>query len=464
MRAKLLIVALFTAGIATAQTWPDYHLTNGTHYTSYGVETYDPLSPIKNLWIDPLAVLQAGATEIDDIYGGNEVYLNGGTIYASATDADDFTWNSGYLHLNGGVHTTTYGLDSGAGKTLNIDFGAVVESGSMSLPIGNQLNLNEGGLLSVGHFDASMGGFQFNTGGTLEVRGVLTGMWAIEAYQTIMLNGSATSWDLGNKSLQVGEYNDEESAWLIVQDGAEVLSNGGFIYGDDRPSTVEVTGFASRWVNSGHLEISGNMESQLMVRKGGLVECQAFSMGAYSGYHGNVLEVTGSNSQCSVGILFVGHEGDHNTVLIQDGGALSSSWSEFGGIGSHNLIRVVGQGSRWDAGRVEISPDLSIMDNGHSNRIEIQNGGVVNCSRMSIGRGIGNDGQGSVEGVGSELNISGGLNLGKGFLDIQDGGVVKSSSSRIGENGEDLYPYIAAQNWLYRSVGDGPAKNSRLFS
>ena len=78
-----VVFAGFLNGGVDAQTWPDYHLTNGTHYTSYGVEDYDPLYP-KNLYIDPVAILQAGSTELDDICDANQVYLNGGTVYATA--------------------------------------------------------------------------------------------------------------------------------------------------------------------------------------------------------------------------------------------------------------------------------------------------------------------------------------------------------------------------------------------
>ncbi len=119
---------------AAAQTWPDFYLTNGTHNTSYGVETYDPAT-VKNLYVNPTAILNPGGDELGNVYDGNQLILNGGRIHTAEIDNNDFTWNSGTLKLTGGIHQTTYGLSSGTGKTLILGDGAsLLSQESVSLP------------------------------------------------------------------------------------------------------------------------------------------------------------------------------------------------------------------------------------------------------------------------------------------------------------------------------------------
>ena len=339
------------AGMVSAQSWPDYHLTNGTHYASYGVEDYDPINPLKNLYIDTSATLQAGSTELDNIYDSNQVFLNGGTVYASAIDAYDFTWNSGDLHLSGGVHSRVYGLDSGTGKILNIDSGATVQEVFLSsLPSGNHLNLNNGGKLSVGDFNAAMDGFHFNSGGTLEVAGTMTGTVPIDDFRNLILRGAAASWNLGSSRLVLG--TDVGGASVIVADGAQ-LTSGGYGSYPGYGNSVEVSGAGSQWLSSGRLSLGalGGNNNRLLVSNGGVVTSGSGVVGNGGFYSGsNVAEVSGEGSQWNMsGVLVVGTDwGSDNRLTISDGGVVNSAGGTIAAYraSNRNAVEVSGEGSQ----------------------------------------------------------------------------------------------------------------------
>ena len=69
MKTILGLVVLLIAEGVSGQTWPDFYLTNGTHYTTYDVETYDPLNPVKNLYIE-------------GEWSGSSEYPEGALVYA----------------------------------------------------------------------------------------------------------------------------------------------------------------------------------------------------------------------------------------------------------------------------------------------------------------------------------------------------------------------------------------------
>lgn len=413
----LLIAGFIGIGTVQGQTWPDYHLTNGTHYTSYGVESYDPENPVKNLYIEPVAILEAGGTELDDIYDGNQVYLNGGTVYASAIDADDFTWNSGDLYLDGGTHSTLYGLGSGTGKILNIDSGAIVQDVFLSsLPSGNQLNLNKGGTLSVGDFNTAMDGFYFDYGGTLEVAGTMTGTVPLEAGSSVILRGPAASWNLGTSSLRLDyERGPWGGASVIVTGGAQLTSNGGDIGADgwNGYNSVEVSGAGSQW-NSGDLHVGWlDRGNRLLVSNGGVVTSASGIIGEAS--DNNVVEISGAGSQWNMsgGLMVAVDRGSNNRLTISDGGVVNSTHGVIGGHrGSNdNEVEVSGVGSQW-----KMSGDLTNGNASEGNSLLISNGGTVLNLNSYIGiNGVyytGSMNSVTVTGSGSKWQNNGTLTVG----------------------------------------------------
>lgn len=368
---------------ACAQAWPDLHLTNGTHTTSYGVEAYDPGNPVKNLHIDPAATLQAGPTGIDDIYDGNQVYLNGGTVYASAIDAPDFTWNSGNLYLNGGVHSSTYGLSEGSGKDLWLDSGSDLQQASVApISSGNRMLLTGGKLSVAGDFDAGMDGFYVDDGATIEVGGTFTWSGAKELdshifRRRVILNGSGANWNCGN--LEMGNISRADNI-----NSLSVL-NGALLTGQAQLSgaQVEISGQGSQWQTGSSRIGYAASSSQLLVTGGGVVSNSGCFLGYGIGAGGNSVMVSGEGSRfIASGSLLIGsRRSQGNTLSIEDGARLSCASFMMGGeneTGYNNHARVEDAGSRMDV-------DGEIALHGTENSLSILNGAAVSSTGAIVG-------------------------------------------------------------------------------
>lgn len=426
---KYLLIVIFAfyhafCGLEVlAQTWPDHHLTNGVHYSSYGVEDYDPLYA-KNLYIDSKAVLQAGSTELDDIHDGNQVYLNGGTVYAAAIDAADFSWNSGMLMLNGGTHATTYGLDSGSGKTLSINTGATLHQPDLgTLPSGNKLTLY-GGTLSVRDFNASMEGFLFDRKGTLEITGVLTGMPTLLEGKTVILRGSSAVWNGGSLSGGLGVE-------VKVYDGAKA-SHSGVQF---ESGNAHVSGKGSSW-NTGGLTIGKRSNSTMTIDKGGSVSSGESVIGSNGGSK-SLVEVSGEGSRWVTGSIIIGERNASrdNRLVIKDGAFVSAGGTDIGyHTGYNNSASISGSGSVWNTGGITIG----LL--GNDNSLDISTGAVVNSGNAAIGVWgspyTAKNNQVYVSGKDAVWNISGSLTIGLyNRLIISSGGevnVAKGISPSLG--------------------------------
>ncbi len=402
--AAVSVLAVLFAAQGSAQTWPDFYLTNGTHTTSYGVETYDPAT-VKNLYVNPTAILRPGGTELGNIYDGNQLILNGGTVESSLIDEDDFTWNSGTLSLNGGTHSTWYGHESGSGKTLNINSGATMNNVVLnSIPSGNQLNLNNQGTLSVGSFNASMAGFAFN-GGTLEIAGLLTGLDAEmrgsdNSRRSLVLNGASASWDVGGRLLIHDEDGDTRHADnIVISGGASLVSDGANI-----ERQLEVTGTGSNW-DGGNISVGSNKNrAKLLISDGGVVESITGTIGYRIPWIHNQVGISGAGSQWKISdrlIIGGGEQSTSNHLFIENGGAVSSKHTLIGlsPMAADNAVYVTGAGSTWtNKGSLSIGDYYCCVNlENELNRVIISDGG--------------------------ELILYGDLTIvGRNWLNIEDGG------------------------------------------
>ncbi len=363
-----------------AQAWPNIYLTNGIHNTSYGVEIYDPATT-KNLYINPTAILEAGGTELDDIFDSNQVFLNGGTVNASAIDEPDFTWNSGLLNLNGGTHLTTYGLNSGTGKILNIGAGAILHHEIFnSLPIGNQLYLGAG-RLSVSNFNASVNGFSLygsdifpQEAGILEVSGVLSEMpeYHYDSSVSVILNGNAARWDLD------AERSDTMGRSITVKNGGTLTGSAD----NWRNSVVAITGGGSMW-NAGFLKMNSS-SGNITISDGGQLLSTGISLGEFSGQQNKVV-VTGEGSLWDSGNIYMGYStSSGSSIVITNGGQVLSAEVLIGDERSfHNQAVVSGSTSQW-----KVSGNLIIGSDSESNNLTIENGGYVESASAFIGTSV----------------------------------------------------------------------------
>ncbi len=154
----------------------------------------------------------------------------------------------------------TVGSVSNSDNVVNVySNGTIVVGGDLAIEgTDNEFNLGEGGWLLVSNgLDASMDGFSFLAGGTLESMGALTGLdGSIEDQRAVLLTGSNAVWDLGTNSLLVGVTSSSNE--LYVTGGAYLASGDAMIGGSGTTgSLVYVSGNASLWDVSGDLALNG---------------------------------------------------------------------------------------------------------------------------------------------------------------------------------------------------------------
>jgi T5SS/PEP-CTERM-associated repeat protein len=449
-----LISAYLCQGTVWAQTWPDFYLTNGTHLTSYGVEIYDPAT-VKNLYVNPTAILKPGGTELGNIYDGNQLYLNGGRIITSVIDEHDFTWNSGRVDLSGGMHTSTYGLTTGSGKVLHIWENTTVDMRSeTSLPVSNHIYMgsidmgpfgqgHDGGILRVNTFDAS--NLNMDRGGTLEISGILTGFGAtsLKDYGNLVFTGADARWNTGGR-LELGSYDGRAS--VTVNDGSVITSAGVITSVASIKSGVEVAGEGSQWISNGSIYLYGRQNNYLKIKAGGTVS--AASLGLSSEDNGHTIEVSGNGSRLdltgSLSIDANSIQGGGSSMYVTNGGVVTSAASRIGNRSGGNVVRVGGEGSQWI-----ISGDLTIGIDNVANHLSIYDGGSVSCGDVIIGKESphhathGNSI--SVTGAGSSFNSSGHITVGAinndiNNLTVGDGGsVIAAGGLVVLQDGDNSY-------------------------
>jgi T5SS/PEP-CTERM-associated repeat protein len=430
----LAILIMFSGalGSVTAQTWPDYHLTSGNHYTSYGVEIYDPATN-RNLHVESTATLFAGGDQIDNIYDANQVYLSGGTVYATAIDAPDFTWNSGELYLNGGTHSTSYGLDIGSAKYLHLESGGeLVQMSGLSISSGNELHLDYAGKLTVSNFNLTTSGFFFNEGGVLEVQGALSGYdWNTfsESDQHIILRGPAAG--LNTPWLSLNGPSSAPGVRFSILDGAVVNADYVEVNSDD--GLIEVSGAGSELNSANWLRVGGQtdgIDARFEIKSGGIVQCTDAVIGHEN--DGSVVLVSGAGSRWSIsGELNMGGDdySDNHSLTINSGAVVSSSNAVVGTHRSNaNGVTIAGAGSSWTI------TDSLLMGRGDSsgNGIAILNGGSLSNGASQFGQIVSvvpsldkpHKLTLTVSGTGSQWVNSGALTMGESIGTFKDNRII----------------------------------------
>ena len=173
-----------------------------------------------------------------------------------------------------------------------------------------------------------------------------------------MADGGSVSTGPG-AALYVG--NTGSGNRLVVSNGGTATAGNSYLgYGATASNnTALVTGAGSTWTNFGALYVGregGN--NSLVVSNGGTVTASGFDTSAigFASDNNSVL-VAGSNSLLSVTgggtTLFVGSFGASNSLVITDGGRVSSingiiGFASNAGLAIDNSALVTGAGSRWD--------------------------------------------------------------------------------------------------------------------
>jgi fibronectin-binding autotransporter adhesin len=198
---------------------------------------------------------------------------------------------------------------------------------------------------------------------------------------------------------------------------------------DAQAQAVTETGNVLDWW--GDYMVGRSTAGMLAIAGGGTL---AKSGSAYLGYNGGAqgtATVTGANSLFSVsGNLTIGYLGS-GSLTIDDGGRVTNMAGNIAlGGGVTSTVLVKGANSLWDN-----SGNLTIGGSQAFGFLTIENGGRVNSTSASIAQSFFSEGTVTVTGAGSLWNNSGALVIGdgeKGTLTIENGGRVNSASATLG--------------------------------
>jgi len=420
--------------------------------------------------------------------------LNGGTLSVDSTSqltgSPAFAWNSGILAVTGaGGFTATGGGPLGAsvhiaaGQTLNVtntvtnnstievsggtlvgsnivnqagvsftvSGGTVTNFGTFDNTSGGITSIS-GGDVFVTSFDTSNGTLNF-TGGSLNVDGgVFTPRTTAPGGPDFTLSGT------GDPTLQIANSGsmdiDVVGGDLIVGDaddgtfnlfsGATAVNQDGFIASSSASSTgtVLVDGAGSTWTNNGTLNVgfgttSATSDDTLTVDNDGAVVVNGtVTIGSTGAVHldGGSITVNNGNWEREASSQFHQHH-DGGTLTINNG-SFESGTSTFtlGGVGRPEIVMT--SGATHSAGGN--GTGLIDVANGEWT---VESGSVVTSESLDIfNTGAGSPGKVTVDGAGSEWNLTGTVDGtfnvgilagGAGELVISGGGVVNAPQIRV---------------------------------
>ena len=386
--------------------------------------------------------------------------FNPGSSGTATVDGAGSTWsNNSSLYIGGNV-----GAAGGTG-TLNISNGGTIDvTDTLKVWNAGTVNLN-GGSITAGSFDSTLGTFNF-TDGALTVNGgtgtyadgnidlVIDGTGVGDNPTLVLANGASANYSAGNAII-----GEDGTGTLNITNGGAVTNTTGYMgMSTGGNGTVTVNGVGSNWINSSNLEIGLNGTGILNIQNGGTVavggyigngagastinldggilsvlgniDIDKFNIGSVAGSSGNY--TIGAGKTISATTVSVGKFGTGN-LNINNGGMISISSDSFVGEknGSIGTATIDGAGSN-----LTNTFDFTVGGGGGgTGTLNILNGGTVSSLRGYLGRGVGSSGTATVDGVGSVWSISNTLRVGEngnGILNIQNGGTITSLSGGVG--------------------------------
>jgi len=221
---------------------------------------------------------------------------------------------------------------------------------------------------------------------------------------------------------------------LTIQDGGTVTDEIGGINGlpDSSTGIVVVDGTSSTWSNNTSLSVGEFGSGSLMILDGGAVTTSDCLLGGPGSGDGSVLvDGTGSTLTCNQGLVIRGRgvqdPNQGSSLSVQNGGAVVS----ISGSVDSGSVTLDGAGSTWTTGTVFVAS----FDLGNLN---IRNGAVLTSDDLAhIGSGVGY-GVATVDGPGSrwdndfdQVQLDVGF-FGRGALNITNGGMVSTFAAGIG--------------------------------
>ncbi len=281
-------------------------------------------------WI-PTGTIEVGGTSRDNalhIEEGGHVAATNLFVGSGGTSSNNSVWVTGAGSLLSIADALKIGATSNANNSVSVSQGGKITVGGGFAIEGsnNVFNLSDGGwLVAHNHFDASLAGFNFQEGGTLETAGTLTGMdHSIEDGRSLLLTGSNAAWNLGTNTLQLG--GNTSSNTLFLSGGAQLASTNAVVGGTSGAdhNQISIKDSGSAWINSGSLLVGhGGNSNTLSIIDGGRVDSLSAMIGSGAGGTGNWVRVSGTGSLwMNGGNLTLGDSGWGNRLVVSDGGTV----------------------------------------------------------------------------------------------------------------------------------------------
>ena len=307
----------------------------------------------------------------------------------SATDAQINNGGTPQIDAAGATaNNLTLGFDAG-------DFGNLIVSGGGSLQVTDGLSV---GLAGIGNLTIQDGAIVTDDAATI-------GSFPDTSAGTVVVDGAGSTWT-NNTSLSVGGFGIGS---LMVLNGGAVtgesctISYGTHLFFGSGSVLVDGAGSSLSCNQALVIEIGGS----LSVQNGGVVVSDSASV------DGSVT-LDGAGSTWTTGMVFIAPS-TYGSLTIRNGAILTSDDLAYISDGPFSgSVTVDGPGSRWDHDFDQVQLYVGFGDLG---ALEITNGGVV--STFAAGIGATSDGQVTVDGANSALNVR--TNLYVGGADLGDG-------------------------------------------
>lgn len=320
---------------------------------------------------------------------GSLTIQNGGAAFGVAIIG--FYFGSGVVLVDGSGSTLTnnyrlnVGYSSGSSGTLTIQNGAAVSDaeGYIGWPTGGRGTVLLDGAGSTWTNSVSL---EIVTGSlTIQNEGAVFSGRSSILDGSVAVDGVGSTWS-NTQGLQIS------SSTFTIQNGGAVSSDGGFI---GNGSTILIDGVGSNWIARGQFEVGHSAEGSLIIRNGGKVSSNFSMIGSFSSHGDGVVLVDGVGSTWGSDdnrqYLYVGTS-DTGTLNIFHGGVVSSFAAGVAvGAASRGTVTVDGVGSAWN-----ISTEFFVGggDNGNGGeaggtaQLQVINDGKITATTTTIfGRG-----------------------------------------------------------------------------
>jgi T5SS/PEP-CTERM-associated repeat protein len=342
-------------------------------------------------------VISNGATVVNglSLLGsviGNDVTSSNNTVLVTGSNS---TWNN--------EADLSIGYD-GSGNSLVVSNGGAVNTGFV-VPstgyIGKNATSSNNSVLVTGTNSAWSNAFGFfvgysgssnsltvSNGGSVyagSLNGVVVGNDTTSSNNSLLVSGS-NSTIISTGGLTVGSSGSGNT--LTIESNAVVSNSSDVVLGLQATSSnnsVVVNG--ASWTNTGALKVGFDGSSNSLTATNGstLVVAGDLSIGNQADSFSNSMLLSDSNTVASVvGTLYVGNEGNNNSLVISNGAKLNSSNDAYIGAfltSSSNTLTVVG--ATWsNTGNIYLGDGVAT---GTGNALNIGQGGSVSAQGITIG-------------------------------------------------------------------------------